>query len=185
VVGQVPEGWTNVRVDYTITMPGWVLEAGTITPQGKAFTITYDPEALSQEFPNLDLRRQYSWAPGLVDSVFISFAVFGDNGGTPATWANVVALQGEQVFVEGYQALLTADGRPPTADRSVAERVHLLYLPMVAKGYDVGGVEPPEWCRMTSRGWCVPTDQPVGGDAVLPYHDELEQDPNQDMGRVR
>jgi hypothetical protein len=95
----VPAGVTNAVVSYTIRMPGFILEQGTIIPAGNTFTILYDPIALHQDFPNLDLKPKDGGRPGLTDPVLISFLLAGESGGVPIAFAGTVFLDGEEVHV--------------------------------------------------------------------------------------
>lgn len=106
----VPQGWNNALLRYTIAMPGWVLQTGELSPSLGRFRINYDPVNLQKTFPNIDLRRPQSWAPGLSDVVFISFVISGDYNGNTVHQANMVTLQGEQVLVEGYPTDAEARG---------------------------------------------------------------------------
>ena len=46
---------SGVTVDYTIAMPGAILERGQATISGDFFSFEFDPEILNVTFPNLDL----------------------------------------------------------------------------------------------------------------------------------
>jgi hypothetical protein len=114
IEGTVPAGLSTPVVSYTIAMPGFILEQGTVVPSGGAFTVAYDPVALRSDFPNIDLTAPEEWRPGLSDEILISL-LLADEAGTCR--ANTVTLFGEEVFV----------GR----DKSMGLRV---YLPVVLKG---------------------------------------------------
>ena len=75
---EVPEGLSNVTVHYTIQMPGWVLEEGTLQPVGDQFSLLYDPVQLQEVFPNIDLQARHDFEPGLADEVLISLLVSGE-----------------------------------------------------------------------------------------------------------
>ena len=69
-------------VHYTIGMPGYLLEAGTVDLTGGWATITYDPIRLRRTFPNIDTgssRTDY-FPSGLVDTVWINAVLEGDDG---------------------------------------------------------------------------------------------------------
>ena len=93
----IPSGLTNVVVSYTVRMPGFILEEGTFTPSGNTFTITYDPLALHQDFPNLDLIAKDANQPGLADPVLIAFLLSGEKDGQEVHRAGAVFLNGEEV----------------------------------------------------------------------------------------
>ena len=48
ISGTVPAGLTGVTVDYTISMPGVILEHGQVAPSGDSYQITFDPAALHE-----------------------------------------------------------------------------------------------------------------------------------------
>jgi len=88
-------------VSYTIRMPGFILEEGVITPAGDTVTITYDPVALHEDFPNLDLKAKLADRPGLTDPVLITFLLAGRHSDGSVQRAGVVFLEGEEVFIGG------------------------------------------------------------------------------------
>jgi hypothetical protein len=92
----VPAGSSDAVVSYTIATPGLILEQGSVVPDGPAFTITYDPVALHNDFPNIDLTAPEEWRAGLSDEVVISLLLVDDAG---SCRANVVTLLGEEVVV--------------------------------------------------------------------------------------
>jgi len=104
-------------VDYTISMPGYILEHGQVTPSGGRYEITFDPAALHEDFPNLDLVGRDDWGPGLADTISVGLLLRGQRGGETVYRANTVTLQGEQVFV----------GEGP------AEAAHEVYLPLILR----------------------------------------------------
>jgi hypothetical protein len=114
IEGTVPASLSGAVVSYTIAMPGFILDQGTVTPAGGAFTVAYDPVALHTDFPNIDLTAPEEWRPGLSDEVLITLFL-ADGAGSYR--ANTVTLLGEEVFVGG--------------DASLGLRV---YLPVIVKG---------------------------------------------------
>jgi hypothetical protein len=92
--GRLPAGFEEARYDYTIAMPGFILEQGQSQTSGAEFNLLYDPVRLHEDFPNLDLVAYDAERPGLADQVWI--AVLFESGGRylPLT----VTLHGEQVF---------------------------------------------------------------------------------------
>jgi hypothetical protein len=102
ITGRIPVTLTNTNVDYTITMPGYILKHGPATVSGSTYTIVFDPAALSADFPNLDLKGRDDLRPGLADTFSIGLLLRGqDSGGNPVYQANTITLQGNQVFVGG------------------------------------------------------------------------------------
>jgi hypothetical protein len=115
ISGLVPGGLSDVAVDYTISMPGVILQEGQATVDGSTFSFSYDPVALHQDFPNLDLIGRDQSVPGLSDTIAIGILLKGDDGSKTVFRATTVTLQGEQVFalISGYQ--------------------HAVYLPLTLK----------------------------------------------------
>ena len=99
IAGPVAPGLSGATVDYTISMPGYILEHGQVTPSGGEYQITFDPTALHEDFPNLDLVGRDEWRPGLADTFAIGLLLRGQSGGSMVYRANTITLQGEQVFV--------------------------------------------------------------------------------------
>jgi hypothetical protein len=87
-----------VTVDYTITMPGYILQRGLATVSDGSFSFEFDPQALNETFPNLDLAGRDDLAPGLADTISISLLLQGTEGAVTRHKAATVVLQGEQVF---------------------------------------------------------------------------------------
>jgi len=98
VRGVVPPGVLNATVDYTIRMPGYILEHGQTSPSGGAFSLTFDPVTLAKTFPNLDLQSKEAQRPGLADTVLITMLLKGTRNGLPVVAAASLTLQGEQVL---------------------------------------------------------------------------------------
>jgi hypothetical protein len=100
ITGSVPEGLSDVSLDYTITMPGYILEHGQLETSGDTFRITFDPEALHDIFPNLDLiGRDAPWEAGLADTIAINLLLQGQSQTGSIYLANTITLQGNQVFI--------------------------------------------------------------------------------------
>jgi hypothetical protein len=118
VVAPVPAGLSNVSVSYTIRMPGYILEQDHLTPTGSTFTIPYDPLALHDDYPNLDLKGRDADQPGLADPVLISFLLSGRQAGHQHYYAGALFLNGDDVQIPGAS--------PPSAG-------HLIYLPLVQR----------------------------------------------------
>jgi hypothetical protein len=118
IAGPLPAGLSGVVVDYTIAMPGYILEHGQATVSGEIYQIVFDPATLSQTFPNLDLVGRDEWRPGLADTFAIGLLLQGQSGAGTVYRANTVTIQGEQVFVGQAQAW----------------RPHGVYLPLILKG---------------------------------------------------
>jgi hypothetical protein len=102
ITGSVPTGLSGATIDYTISMPGYILEHGQVTPSGSIYQIVFDPVTLHQDFPNLDLIGRDSEAGvGLSDTFAIGLLLRGQDGSSKVYRAATITIQGEQVFVEG------------------------------------------------------------------------------------
>jgi hypothetical protein len=119
ITGTLPAGLSAPTVDYTISMAGYILEQGQVAPSGATYEIVFDPAALQQDFPNLDLEgRDVPGRPGLADTFAIGLLLQGQVEGGTITRANTLTIQGEQVFI----------GHAPLAWRAGN------YLPLIWKG---------------------------------------------------
>ena len=118
IAGEVPAGLSGATVDYTINMPGYILDHGQVTPSGGAYQITFDPVTLHNDFPNLDLVGRDDFRQGLSDTFAIGLLLRGQSGGDTVYRANTITVQGEQVFVR--------EALPDLSNR--------VYLPLILKG---------------------------------------------------
>jgi hypothetical protein len=80
-------------------MPGYILKHAQTAASGGTFQIVFDPVTLAQDYPNLDLVGRDDWQAGLADTFTIGLLLRGQSGGQPIQRANVIALQGNQVYV--------------------------------------------------------------------------------------
>jgi len=101
IEGRLPADLDNAVVEYTISMPGTILEQGEVEPVGRKFEIVYDPVALKQDFPNIDLMGRDDRRPGLADTIIIGMLLSGEADTATVYYANTVTLQGQRVFVGG------------------------------------------------------------------------------------
>lgn len=100
ITGSVPQDLSDVSVDYTITMPGYILEHGQVEPNGDTYRITFDPTTLQQEFPNLDLiGRDDPMEAGLADTFTLNLLLQAQSETGLVYFANTITIQGNQVFV--------------------------------------------------------------------------------------
>ena len=96
---RIPEGWSDVDGVYTISMPGFILEEGTLEPGEEVLEVVYDPARLQEDFPNIDLRERGEGEPGLSDEVFISVLLSGtDASGQRVHAAKIITLVGEDIY---------------------------------------------------------------------------------------
>jgi hypothetical protein len=100
ITGSLPAGLSGTTVDYTISMPGYILQHGQATIDGGTYEIVFDPQALYEDFPNLDLQgRDGMGGAGLSDTFAIGLLLRGESGGNTVYRANTITIQGEQVFI--------------------------------------------------------------------------------------
>ena len=96
---RVPESWTEVEGIYSISMPGFILEEGSLTQSGSTLKLVYDPVRLSREFPNIDISAWHQPQTGLSDEVFISVLLSGnDASGERQYAAKHLTLAGEDIY---------------------------------------------------------------------------------------
>lgn len=101
--GPIPAGITNATVDYTISMPGVILEEGQARIDNGGFSLTFDPDALHADFPNLDLTGRSTKAPGLADTFSFGLLLSGRQDGQQVYRATTLTIQGDQVYVENAE----------------------------------------------------------------------------------
>jgi hypothetical protein len=76
---RLPDGWTDVQVNLTVTTPSYVLESGTIRPSGNSFSYQYNPARLSDNRPTLEDTPGGAGASAS-DVVTITFVITGLDG---------------------------------------------------------------------------------------------------------
>ncbi len=109
ITGTLPSTFESVLVDYTISMPGYVLEHGQFLPTGKTYQVIFDPVALNEDFPNVDLIGRDGYQAGLADTFTISLMLKGQVNGEVVYGANTVTLQGQQVYMGDWSGDITND----------------------------------------------------------------------------
>jgi len=147
IAGAVPAGLSGTTVDYTISMPGYILEHGQVAPSGGTYQITFDPVTLHNDFPNLDLVGRDDGSPGLADTFAIGLLLRGQSGGSVVYRANTITLQGEEVFVTASTPTPTPTPTPtstptptpvgtatPTPTSTVTPEERRVFLPLILKG---------------------------------------------------
>jgi hypothetical protein len=72
----IPEGWTDVAVDHTITIPGFILRHGPIAVNGASFSFQHNPTNLNAAFPNVEVDARLN-GPAASDPVTLTFVVTG------------------------------------------------------------------------------------------------------------
>jgi hypothetical protein len=121
ITGTVPAGLDASTVDYTISMPGYILQHGKATLSGETYQITFDPETLHRDYPNLDLTGRDSHETGLADTFAVGLLLQGQSANNTVYLANTVTIQGEQVFI-GDSPIETSSQRP-------------IYLPVILRSH--------------------------------------------------
>jgi hypothetical protein len=103
ISGPIPAGASSPVVDYTISMPGYILKEGRAQIAGGMYSISFDPVSLHVDFPNLDLHGRHGFKPvdpGLADTFSFSLLLTGQIGGQPIYQATTLTIQGDLVYVE-------------------------------------------------------------------------------------
>lgn len=100
VSGPIPAGLSNASVDYTISMPGFILQEGQAQISDGSFSLTFDPQTLHDDFPNLDLTGRHGWEPGLADTFSFGLQLTGLQDGKEVYNATTLTIQGGHVSVE-------------------------------------------------------------------------------------
>ena len=96
---RIPQSWSEIQGMYTISMPGFILEEGSLTQSGDTLELVYDPVRLSREFPNIDLEAWSQPTTGLSDEVFISVLLSGNDGSGERQYAaKHLTLVGEDIY---------------------------------------------------------------------------------------
>lgn len=96
-----PSGWSDVRVHYTLKMPGYVVEQGELPMTGSTFTYPYDPSAVSERFPNFEpqSRASGSWVS---DPLTLTLFVTGvDGSGNAGVQTREITLMHDRLLSLG------------------------------------------------------------------------------------
>ena len=89
----------DVEGVYSISMPGFILEEGSLTQSARVLEVVYDPKRLNRDFPNIDLDPRHGFGTGLADEVFISMLLSGnDASGERQYAAKHLTLVGEDIY---------------------------------------------------------------------------------------
>jgi hypothetical protein len=92
--GRLPDEFQGASFSYIIAMPGFIMEQGEGAVAGSEFNLTYDPERLNKDYPNLDLTAYDLPRPGLADQVWITILFEVDGRTLPLMFT----LHGQEVF---------------------------------------------------------------------------------------
>lgn len=99
ISGSLPAGITGGIIDYTITMPGYILEHGQVQAVNGKYQFVFDPVTLNRDFPNLDLLSRQAFRAGLSDTFAIGLLLKGREGENSVYYANSIIIEGDRVFV--------------------------------------------------------------------------------------
>lgn len=79
----LPAGWTGVRVEYTLTMPGVLIDEGQLPVGSSTFSFPYAPGDISARFPNFEAEGRTTGA-WVSDPLTLTIVLTGtDPGGQP------------------------------------------------------------------------------------------------------
>jgi len=99
ISGSLPAGITGGIIDYTITMPGYILEHGQVQAVNGKYQFVFDPVTLNKDSPNLDLLSRQAFRAGLSDTFAIGLLLKGREGENSVYYANSIIIEGDRVFV--------------------------------------------------------------------------------------
>ncbi|MDD5628720.1 MAG: hypothetical protein PHU21_06625, partial [Elusimicrobia bacterium] len=89
----VPGGGRGV-LHYTVAMPGFLLESGSLPLDGGA-TVSYDPLSLRRRFPNIDIGAPGDGDVRLADTVWVTMLAEGEDG---RCYGRQFTLQGADLY---------------------------------------------------------------------------------------
>ncbi len=97
----VPEGWTNVQIYHTLSIPGQVLEEGMLNPAGTTLSYQYSPPILTKLFPNLENGQQGS-GPSAGDTFTLTIVMTGtDSSGQSQIRSRTFTIAFDRLFTFG------------------------------------------------------------------------------------
>ena len=153
LTGDLPDELADTDVHYTVTMPGFILDQGTLSSADGTFSYTYDPVALHEDFPNLDIRDQDNEGPTAqsVDTITLTFVA--SQGERHKTWRAL--LQGEALIQEAGQGLSfeaplenLALNSPVRASRSLADNPPEMAVDGDFENWWGAGDDAPQWIEI-------------------------------------
>ncbi len=100
VNGPIPSGISNATVDYTLSIPGYILEEGQASIENDHFSLVFDPATLAKFFPNVDLIGAHGLFTGLADTFSFGLLLTGEFDGNKVLQATTLTIQGDIVYVE-------------------------------------------------------------------------------------
>jgi hypothetical protein len=97
----VPEGWTNVKIFHTLSIPGQVLEEGPLNPAGTTLSYQYSPPILTKLYPNLENGQQGSGASA-GDTFTLTIVMTGtDSSGNAQIRSRTFTIAFDRLFTFG------------------------------------------------------------------------------------
>lgn len=97
----VPAGWQDVRVDYTVTMPGVLVDEGQLPVTGSTFSYAYTPNDINARFPNFEVDGRVTGA-WVSDPLTLTILLSGtDPRGEPAVLPRQVHLLNDRLLSLG------------------------------------------------------------------------------------
>ncbi len=97
----VPQGWTNVKIYHTLSIPGQVLEQGLLRPAGATLSYQYSPPILGKLFPNVENGEQGS-GPSAGDTFTLTIVMTGtDSNGQSQIRSRTFTIAFDRLFTFG------------------------------------------------------------------------------------
>ena len=97
----VPPGWLDVRVDYSLTMPGVLIDQGQLAVTGNTFSYAYTPADISARFPNFEVDGRVT-GPWVSDPLTLTILLSGtDPRGLPAVLPRRIDLMNDRLLSLG------------------------------------------------------------------------------------
>jgi hypothetical protein len=95
---EVPDGWSDVRVYRTLTMPGYILEDGELRLSGRSYSFQYNPTNLWLDFPSVEIDAR---VPGIAasDAKTLTLTITGvDQNGDPVISTRVFTIMHDRMI---------------------------------------------------------------------------------------
>ena len=97
----VPQGWTNVKIYHTLSIPGQVLEEGLLRPAGTTLSFQYSPPILGKLFPNIEKGEQGA-GPSAGDTFTLTIIMTGtDSSGQSQIRSRTFTIAFDRLFTFG------------------------------------------------------------------------------------
>nr|MBA3875049.1 hypothetical protein [Anaerolineae bacterium] len=97
----LPQGWTNVQIYHTLSIPGQVLEQGLLRPAGTTLSFQYSPPILGKLFPNIENGEQGA-GPSAGDTFTLTIVMTGtDSNGQSQIRSRTFTIAFDRLFTFG------------------------------------------------------------------------------------